>query len=103
MDAKAGNRTFYLPRLGKERYRADAVVLWTLPVAERQTGWLDDRFHARFRELMLHASARQRLVCPVYVLMPDHVHLVWMGVRPDSDQRNGMAFLRRYLEPELDE
>ncbi len=101
MDAKAGNRTFYLPRLGKERYRGDTVILWTLPVAERQTGWLDDRFHARFRELMLHTCARQGLVCPVYVLMPDHVHLVWMSVRPDSDQRNGMAFFRRYLEPEL--
>ncbi len=33
--------------------------------------------------------------------MPDHIHLVWMGLRRDSDQRNGMAFLRTYLEPKL--
>jgi hypothetical protein len=33
--------------------------------------------------------------------MPDHLHLVWMGLRLDSDQRNGMAFLRTYLEPKL--
>jgi hypothetical protein len=33
--------------------------------------------------------------------MPDHLHLVWMGLRLDTDQLNGMAFLRTYLEPEL--
>ncbi|HWC60242.1 MAG TPA: hypothetical protein VHC44_11160 [Verrucomicrobiae bacterium] len=33
--------------------------------------------------------------------MPDHIHLIWMGLRLDSDQINGMAFLRTYLEPEL--
>ncbi len=33
--------------------------------------------------------------------MPDHLHLVWMGLRLDSDQRNGMSFLRTYLEPAL--
>lgn len=33
--------------------------------------------------------------------MPDHLHLVWMGLRRDSDPLNGMAFRRRYLEPAL--
>ncbi len=33
--------------------------------------------------------------------MPDHLHLVWMGLRLDSDQLNGMAFLRTHLEPKL--
>jgi len=33
--------------------------------------------------------------------MPDHLYLVWMGLRPDSDQPKGMAFLRTYLEPDL--
>ena len=37
----------------------------------------------------------------MYCLMPDHLHLVWMGLRADSDQRNGMAFLRTHLEPKL--
>ena len=50
---------------------------------------------------MFHASAREGLVCPIYCLMPDHLHLVWMGLRLDSDQRTGMAFLRTYLEPEM--
>ncbi len=29
--------------------------------------------------------------------MPDHLHLVWMGLRTTTDQRNGMKFLRAQL------
>ena len=89
----------YLPRLRREFYQADAVIFWTLPVSRRARGWLSENFHAAFRELMLHASARQGLLCPAYCLMPDHLHLVWMGLRRDSDQRNGMRFLRSALGP----
>jgi REP element-mobilizing transposase RayT len=101
MSAPDLNRLFYLPRLPREYYQGDAVVHWTLPVSQRSEGWLEEKFHAAFRELLLHAAAREGLFCPVYCLMPDHLHLIWMGLRPDSDQRNGMAFLRTYLEPKL--
>jgi putative transposase len=95
------NRAFYLPRLPLEYYQGDAVVHWTLPISQRQQGWLDEAFHAAFRELILHAAAREGLLCPTYCLMPDHLHLIWMGLRLDSDQRNGMAFLRTHLERRL--
>jgi putative transposase len=91
------NRTFYLPRLAREFYQGDAVVHWTMPMALRGTGWLDDTFHAHFREIMLHAGSREALLCPTYCLMPDHIHLIWMGLRRDTDQRNGMKFLREHL------
>jgi REP element-mobilizing transposase RayT len=89
----------YLPRLRREFYQADAVVFWTMPVAHRARGWLNESFHAAFREMMLHTAAREGLLCPAYCLMPEHLHLVWMGVRRDSDQRNGMKFLRARLGP----
>jgi REP element-mobilizing transposase RayT len=95
------NRAFYLPRLPREYYQGDAVVHWTLPIAHRRQGWLDQPFHAAFRELLLHTAAREGLFCPTYCLMPNHLHLVWMGLRLDSDQRNGMAFLRTHLKPIL--
>lgn len=95
------NRRFHLPRLPREYYRGDAVVHWTLPIAMRGTGWLTEPFHACFREIMLHASAREGLFCPAYCLMPDHLHLVWMGLRLDTEQRNGMKFLREHLGPAL--
>ena len=95
------NRNFYLPRLSREHYQGDAVVHWTMPMAKRGTGWLNELFHARFRETMLHAAAREGLFCPAYCLMPDHIHLLWMGLRRDTDQRNGMKFLREHLGPLL--
>ena len=90
-----------LPRLQRIYYQQDAVVHWTMTTQHRATGWLTNDMHTRFRELMLHTAAREGLCCPVYCLMPDHMHLVWMGLRPDTDQLNGMAFLRTYLGPVL--
>jgi len=74
------------------------MVHWTHTFEDRATGWLDDRFHHRFRELTLHAAARHPLICPVYCLMPDHIHMVWCGVSPNSDQRAAMAWLRTWLK-----
>ena len=91
----------HLPRLAPELYRSFAVVLWTITLDRHAKGWLDDCFHLHFRELLLHAAAREGLFCPVYVLMPDHAHLMWMGLRVDTDQRNAMKFLRRHLAEEL--
>ena len=95
------NRAYQLPRLPRAYYQGDAVVHWTQATFDRLRGWLTSEFHLRFRELMLHAAAREGLLCLFYCLMPDHIHLVWMGLRLDSDQSNGMAFLRTYLEPLL--
>ena len=95
------NRSFYLQRLPREYYQADAVIHWTMPIAMRGTGWLNDGFHSHFREIMLHAAAREGIFCPTYCLMPDHIHLVWMGMRRETDQRNGMKFLREHLGPQL--
>ena len=89
-----------LPRLDKKRYQGHAVVFWTNTLEERARGWLSPRLHCAFRELMLHAAARD-LFCPAYCLMPDHLHLIWMGMTRDSDQRNAMRFLRTHLEPAL--
>jgi len=70
----------HLPRLAPEFYRAFAVVQWTVTLKNKTTSWLNDGFHFRFRELLLHAAMRENLFCPVYVLMPEHLHLIWMGL-----------------------
>src|SRR5689334_18186580 len=91
-----GPRTYGLPRLPREYYQGDAVVHWTLTIFDHAVGWLSDSFHALFRELMLHAAAREDVWCPTYCLMPDHLHLMWMGLHLETDQLNGMTFLRTY-------
>ena len=95
------NRPFFLPRLPAKAYQGRAVVHWTLTIKGRGTGWLTPLFHATFREILVHTLARHQLACPVYVLMPDHMHLIWMGTEAASDQLKAMAFLRTHLEPNL--
>ena len=87
-----------LPRISREWYRGRAAVLWTHVVRGRLTGWLDKETSCAFREVLLHTSLRYRLVVPAYVLMPDHAHVLWLGVTEDSDQLRAASFLRRYTQ-----
>ena len=86
-----------MKRLPPEWYREDAFVFWTLTEARRRKGWLNDEFHAAFREIQLHTLARYRLMCLAYCLMPDHLHVLWAGVSPESDQHLAAAFFHKYL------
>ena len=61
----------------------------------RAKGWLDERFHARFREILLHALCRSSTLCPIYCLMPDHGHFVVLGVSADADQKTWARMLRK--------
>ena len=91
----------HLPRLEPEHYEGYAAVHWSLTIHERAAGWLDGSFHGVFREMLLHAHARFHLVCPAYCLMPDHLHILWLGLRPESDQRVAVRFIRKSLRPNL--
>ena len=93
----------HLPRLQPHRYQAHAVVFWTLTLENRACGWLSTQFHSDFREWMLHAAAREGIFCPVYCLMPDHTHHVWMGLRPATNQLDAMRFLRGQFNLGLEE
>lgn len=86
-----------LPRLGREWYQGHAIVFWTHTIQQRTTGWLDGRFHSIFREVLIHAASRYSLACPIYVLMPDHWHIVWMGLSQASDQALAVRFVRKHL------
>ncbi len=88
----------YLRRLAPQCYRGLAMVHWSLTVAQRRTGWLDAKAHASWREVTLHTLARYRLAVPVYCLMPDHAHVLLVGLAAESDQRLALGFLRRYSE-----
>jgi len=72
-----------------------------MAVEQRHTGWLDGPFHLRFREVLLHTLARHGLLCPVYCLMSDHLHMIWAGVKVDADQRLAAQFFRKHSNPLL--
>jgi REP element-mobilizing transposase RayT len=99
MDTHNPRNNNNLPRLDPSSYQGFAIVFWTFVVNSRQLGWLNSEFHARMREVLLHACARYKLTCSAYVIMPDHVHLVLMGVSPESDQRKAVSLMRTHLRP----
>lgn len=68
-----------LPKLSRDVYRGYQLIHWTLTFEER-------------------AAARHPLMCPIYVIMPDHLHLLWSGLSPATDQRSAMMLLRRRLK-----
>ena len=100
-DRPAQPHRAHLRRLDAGYYRGRTVVHWTLGIHRRAVGWLNTEFHHRWDLMLLHASVRYGLVSPGYVLMPDHIHLVWLGVRDDAEQRPAIEFLRRELRSAL--
>jgi REP element-mobilizing transposase RayT len=95
-------RNDYLKRLPPGYYRGQAYIHWSMTMEGRKTGWLVPDFHSAFREVLTHTTFRYGLCCPIYCLMPDHMHLLWVGVADGCDQRTGLRYLRRHLNPLLE-
>ena len=76
-----------LSRLEPENYQGLSWVHWIMTVQDRRTGWLDARFLYKFREVLAHAAFRYRFACPIYCLMPDHIHMLWCGLSEGSGTR----------------
>lgn len=101
MAGSAAARRDYLRRLPEQAYRGHAKVHWTLSVADRSAQWLSHSSHATWREVLLHAAYRYQIAAPVYCLMPDHAHVLLVGLLPSADQRRALSFLRRFTGPML--
>ena len=84
----------HLHRLPDSVYCGYAVVHWTLNIRDRRTGWLSAKFYYHFRELLTHSQFRYAIACPIFCLMRDHIHLMWMGILECSNQKLGMKHLR---------
>jgi hypothetical protein len=87
-------RRSWLRRLGDSAYRGFVTVHWTMTVLPRRSGWLDRESHAAIRECLFHALFLYRLACPLYCLMPDHLHILLTGWDTSSDQKRGVTVFR---------
>lgn len=94
---KENDQQDYLRRLPPSEYRGERWIHWVLTMQDRCTGWLDARFYYRFREALTHVAFRDQLACPIFCLMPDHIHLLWCGLTSSVDQRSAMKRFRRDL------
>ena len=93
----------YLKRLSPEYYRGLAHVHWSLTMEDRRTGWLIPIFYYKYREILTHTAFRFGLCCPMYCCMPDHIHMLWIGILEHCDQRRAMRYFRKQLNPVLKE
>ena len=91
----------HLKRLSREYYQGEAIVHWTITIRDRREGWLSSAFYCQFRELVTHTMFRYGIVCPIYCLMPDHIHRVWMGLYSECDQLNAMKHFRPRCDDSL--
>ena len=96
MNPRATQLNTRLRRLDAENYRGFAYVHWTMGMQDRACGWLTTSHHAALRELLLHTCLRYHLACPIYCIMPDHAHFLWVGLDATSDQRLASAWFRRH-------
>jgi hypothetical protein len=101
-DESCDGQNDYLKRLPPEHYRGQAYVHWSMTMEDRKTGWLIPIFYYKFREILTHTMFRYALCCPIYCCMPDHLHLLWVGILERSDQRNAAKFFRAHLNPILE-
>ncbi|SRR5260370_15315919 len=92
----------YLKRLPPEHYRGRAFVHWSMTIEDRKTGWLIPIFYYKFREILTHAAFRYGFCCPIYCCMPDHLHLLWVGILESCDQRLAARYFRKQLNPILE-
>jgi len=92
----------YLKRLPPEYYRGQAYVHWSMTMQHRKTGWLVPVFYYKFREILTHTTFRFGMCCPIYCCMPDHLHLLWVGILDKCDQRLAARYFRKQMNPILE-
>ena len=96
-DERFTGRRDHLKRLAPEFYRGEAYVHWSMAIQDRKTGWLSPAFHVRLREILTHTMFRYGQCCPLYCCMPDHLHLLWIGIFAGSDQLRAAQYFRKHV------
>ena len=91
----------HLKRLPPEFYLGKAHVHWSMTIDHRRIGWLTPVFFYRFRELLTHTAFRFELACPIFCCMPDHMHLLWLGLSEHTNQLSAIRFLKKHLNQDL--
>jgi len=100
--SESDHRGGHLKRLPAEYYRGQAYVHWSMTMKDRKTGWLFPSLYYKYREILTHTMFRYGLCCPIYCCMPDHIHLLWVGILDGSEQRNAAKFFRTQMNGVLE-
>ncbi|MCC7433184.1 MAG: transposase [Methanoregulaceae archaeon] len=72
-------------RLARERYVGEWSIAFTVNVFDRQKIFVDDQIVAAHVEMLGKATREFGCVAPIYCFLPDHAHILLMGVSENSD------------------
>ncbi len=73
-----------------------------MTIEDRKEGWLIPIFYYKLREILAHTTFRYGLCCPLFCLMPDHMHFLWIGILSGSDQRTACKYFRKHTNAVLE-
>ena len=82
-----------------ERFNEPIIIFLTVCAKDRKPVLATSTVHAGLREAW-QTTSQWRV--GKYMIMPDHIHLLWLGLAEGSDQRNGMKHFRQRLNPVLE-
>ena len=77
-------------RLPADRYVGKVCVSFTSCTAERQPALLDDELQAALRDRLAIAAENHGCTVPVFVFMPDHMHVLILGMHDHSNVKLAM-------------
>ncbi|MBI2059036.1 MAG: transposase [Nitrospirae bacterium] len=74
-------------RLPPDSYRGQAAASFTLCIQDRRSIFNNPFPVPRFVDILMNSLQRHLCDSPVYLFMPDHMHLVLQGTSAQSDLR----------------
>lgn len=72
-------------RLDKEFYVGEKIVSFTIYSKAREKIFTNENIFLIFRDMLLEAIGKGCCDAPIYLFMPDHLHLVLQGRNENSD------------------
>ena len=82
--------------LHAESYQGKIGVAFTACVARRIRLFEDPLAVQGVADLLRRTAALYSLSIPIYCFMPDHLHVVFLGERPDSDTWKAMVSFKQH-------
>lgn len=78
-------------RLPRDRYLGERTVAFHAAILNRKPVFTNDQTLGAQVELLEKASREFRCVVPIYCFMPDHAHIMIMGISAEADLLSAMS------------
>lgn len=78
-------------------YVGRIAVAFTACVRDAQTPFTDASTVSALVPLLIKEARKQDCIVPVYCFMPDHIHIMLLGTKPESNLKAAMTGFKREI------